>query len=123
MDILTHTLSGVAIGTVITSFSNNGFRKKTGIILCAGFGAALPDFDAISLWSGFDSTIGKLFGLISGKEIYFSKLWYSHHAFMHSIFASLIFAMLFLLFLYLFKSKFKSLSFSGLIFPSKKKRQ
>lgn len=93
MDILTHTLSGVAIGTVVAGFSKRGFWNKLGIIATSGIGGAIPDLDAISLWSKFDTTIGKLFGLAhSGKEIYFAKFWYSHHAFLHSAFAGLILA-------------------------------
>ncbi|MEN7551285.1 metal-dependent hydrolase [Rapidithrix thailandica] len=91
MDILTHTLSGVAAGTVVAGFSSKGFRKKTGIIALGGLGGALPDLDAFSLWSGFDTYIGKALALShSGKEIYFSKFWYSHHGFLHSITASLL---------------------------------
>ena len=66
MDILTHTLSGVAIGTVVSSFSNRGILDKVTIVLISGFAGALPDFDAISLWSGFDSTIGSFFNLPIG---------------------------------------------------------
>jgi len=114
MDILTHTLSGIAIGTTVISFSNNKFRNKLGIIGLAGFGSALPDIDAISLWSKFDSTIGKFFGLEnSGKEIYFSKFWYSHHGFLHSLFAGLLIAIIFSLLFYLIKTKLKGLSISG----------
>jgi hypothetical protein len=63
------------------------------VIGFSGLGGALPDFDAISLWSGFDKTFGKLFNLSnSGEVIYFSKFWYSHHGFLHSILASVILA-------------------------------
>lgn len=86
MDILSHSLSGVAFGTVIASFAGKGFKQKTGIVLLSGLGGALPDIDAISLWSRFDTTIGHFFGLAhSGNEIYFSKFWYSHHGAMHSL--------------------------------------
>lgn len=113
MDILTHTLSGLAVGTVVASFSNRGFGHKLTIILIAGFAGALPDIDAISLWSGFDSAFGTLFNLSnSGREIYSSKLWYAHHAFFHSIFAGILFALLIGLVVYLVNSKFKSLKFS-----------
>ncbi|MEA3444540.1 MAG: metal-dependent hydrolase [Bacteroidota bacterium] len=95
MDILTHTLSGVAIGIVISGFSTRGFPDRLSIIALGGLGGALPDLDAISLWSGFDSTIGDFFKLSnSGKEIYFSQFWYSHHGFLHSLMASLIFCLL-----------------------------
>ncbi len=106
MDILTHTLSGIAIATVVTSFSGKNFRNKLGVIAIAGFGAALPDFDAISLWSKFDLTIGKLVGLEnSGKTIYFSKFWYSHHGFLHSFLAGLLIASTFILILSTIKSR------------------
>jgi len=88
MDILTHTLSGVAIGTVISNCSNDGFKHKLKIVLISGFAGALPDLDAISLWSGFDATIGNFFHLShTGKEIYFAKFWYSHHTYLHSLLA------------------------------------
>jgi len=106
MDIVTHILSGIAVGTVIASFSAKGTKVKLKVIGFSGFGGAFPDFDAISLWSGFDKTFGKLFGLNdSGKTIYFSKYWYSHHGFFHSIFASLIFALTIGLILYLIQSR------------------
>lgn len=89
MDILTHTLSGIAAGSVLVTCSKKGFSDKIFVILLSGFGGILPDFDALSLWSGFDQTFGSWFGLDhSGKEIYFSKFWYSHHGFLHSSFAA-----------------------------------
>jgi inner membrane protein len=91
MDILTHIVSGLASGTVISSFSHKGTGYKVAILFTAAFGAALPDLDAISLWSGFDSTFGKLLRLNhSGKEIYFARYWYSHHGFLHSLFAGIL---------------------------------
>ncbi len=110
MDILTHTLSGIAIGTVVSSFSKHGLKDKLKITLMSGFAAVLPDFDAISLWSGFDSTIGNLFNLsLSGKEIYSAKLWYSHHAFMHSAFAGLLITLLIGLVMFAVDYMFKSI--------------
>lgn len=95
MDILTHTLSGLAIGTVVAGFSNKGFINKTTIIVVAGLAAALPDADAISLWSKFDTTIGQFFNLKNrGSDIYFAKFWYSHRAFFHSIAAGLLITIL-----------------------------
>ncbi len=120
MDILTHTLSGVAIGTVMASFSKGGFRRKMGIISIAGFGSALPDLDAISLWSKFDITLGRLFSLHnSGNEIYFLKFWYSHHAFLHSLFASLLIAFIIGFGLYLINSRQKSYSIRSLFLSLK----
>jgi membrane-bound metal-dependent hydrolase YbcI (DUF457 family) len=94
MDLLTHIVSGLATGTVVA-----GFSKKTGaaahaaIVVAAGLGGALPDLDAISLWSKFDETIGKLLHLNhSGAVIYSGKFWYSHHGFLHSIAAALLIA-------------------------------
>lgn len=95
MDLITHTISGIAVGTVAASFIEKGALKKTGVILIGGLGGALPDIDAISLWSKFDATIGAPLNLDhTGKEIYFSKFWYSHHAFMHSLFAGLALALI-----------------------------
>lgn len=94
MDILTHTLTGLAVGTCIASFSQGGWRRSGTILLFSGLGGALPDIDAISLWSGFDQSIGKLFGLDQGKVIYSAKLWYSHHGFMHSLAVAFLIAFL-----------------------------
>lgn len=90
MDILIHTCSGAAIGSVAASYCNKGFSNKLKVIILSTFAGALPDLDAISLWSGFDIYIQPFFNLSNkGVEIYFDKRWYSHHAFMHSIFAGL----------------------------------
>lgn len=86
MDILSHTLTGVATGTVVASFSKSSLPQKAVIILVSGLGGALPDFDAISLWSKFDATIGSVLNLShTGKQIYFGKFWYSHHGALHSV--------------------------------------
>lgn len=112
MDILTHTLSGVAIGTVVSSFSNHGFKKRLKIVLMSGFAGALPDLDAISLWSGFDSSIGNFFNLSTpGKEIYSGKFWYSHHAFLHSLSAAFLIASFIGLTHYLFDRNFREIRF------------
>lgn len=106
MDILTHTLTGVAVGTVLVGFSRKTVIEKSTIILFSGFGGAFPDLDAISLWSRFDQTFGRLFRLKhTGKEIYSSKFWYSHHAFLHSLFASILIALIFGLIIWLFQRR------------------
>lgn len=64
MDIISHTFTGVAIGTVVAAVSNLSGRKKGWIILLGIIGGAIPDFDAISLWSKFDSTIGSVFAAL-----------------------------------------------------------
>jgi inner membrane protein len=116
MDILTHTLSGIAIGTVVASFSNRGCKDRLKIVLVSGFASSLPDFEDISLWSEFDSTIGDLFNLShTGKEIYSSKYWYSHHAFLHSAIAGIFIAGIIGLISYMIGSKFKDLKFASLI--------
>ncbi len=91
MDIISHTLSGVAVGTVMAAFTKRRGWNQLAVILMGGLGGALPDLDAISLWSKFDGTIGYWLGLPPGKEIYFGKYWYSHHAAMHSLFAAFLF--------------------------------
>lgn len=90
MDILIHTVSGMVVGTAAAGISKgSGFRK--GLLVFTGMAAgALPDLDVISLWSGFDDSIGSWLGLQhSGRDIYFGKFWYSHHAITHSLFAAL----------------------------------
>jgi len=116
MDILTHTLSGLAIGTVVSSFSKKGYAYKCGIVFSAGLAGALPDIDAISLWSKFDATIGRFFNLpMSGREIYSAKLWYSHHACMHSMVASLLLSIVAGLSSYLIHAQCKGIAFRGLV--------
>ncbi|MFT6717068.1 MAG: inner membrane protein, partial [Saprospiraceae bacterium] len=92
MDILSHTLSGLAVATAVASFAEGGFKQKAGIMILGAFAGALPDFDAISLWSKFDGSIGAILNLKhSGNVIYFSKFWYSHHGALHSLtFAALL---------------------------------
>jgi membrane-bound metal-dependent hydrolase YbcI (DUF457 family) len=93
MDILTHICSGVAGATVIAVFAK---KQRVAVLLSGAIGGALPDIDAISMWSKFDATFGRLFGLAyNGKMIYGGKFWYSHHAFFHSIVAALLIALLF----------------------------
>lgn len=94
MDILTHTLTGAAAGTVAASLSGGSGRRQAGIVLLSALGGALPDVDAISLWSRFDATLGQWLNLKhSGHTIYFSTFWYSHHGFMHSLAAALLFTL------------------------------
>lgn len=103
MDILTHALSGTAIATCAASIYPATFLRKFKVIAAGMLGGIFPDFDAISMWSGFDRTFGKVFNLeYSGKIIYGSKFRYSHHAFFHSIFASVLFGFLFISLVYLF---------------------
>ncbi|MCW3785681.1 metal-dependent hydrolase [Plebeiibacterium sediminum] len=108
MDILTHTLSGVAAASVVANVSNGKLAHKIKLLVTGAFAGALPDIDVITKWSGFDATFGKWFDLsISGNEAFGAKLWYSHHAFFHSLLASVIFGLLLGLILYAAKSKFK----------------
>jgi len=110
MDILTHAISGLAAGTVVVGIFQ---KRKVGswkIIGFSGLGAVLPDIDAVSMWSKFDSTFGKLFHLsYPGQTIYSMKLWYSHHGFFHSIVAALLFTFLLGLIFYLFNKKQKKI--------------
>ena len=85
MDILTHTVSGAFAGVLISSYSNFADTDKIKLIIFGAIAGFLPDIDVITMWSGFDETIGKFFNLTqSGKEIYSDKLWYSHHSLSHS---------------------------------------
>jgi inner membrane protein len=113
MDILTHTLSGMAIGTVICSFSRQGFWDRTKIVMASTIGGAFPDIDAISLWSQFDSTIGKFLHFKhSGRDIYFGKFWYSHHAFFHSLAGAISVGLIGWFILYLIKNRFREVQLS-----------
>ncbi len=95
MDILTHLISGTAVSTVIMPFAHAKGVKKWGIIGAGAIGGAFPDIDAISLWSKFDPVFGRFFNFSdSGRDIYFSKYWYSHHGFFHSLAGILLSAIL-----------------------------
>jgi len=108
MDIISHTLTGIAIGTVIATVSKQNWKLKSTIIILGGIGGALPDLDAISLWSKFDTNIGSFLELgHTGKQIYFGKFWYSHHAIFHSLFTPI-----FILTLWLCISLIKRKSFN-----------
>ncbi|MCL2598264.1 MAG: metal-dependent hydrolase [Paludibacter sp.] len=110
MDILTHVCSGIASATVIASFPKKA-SMRIKILASGALGGAFPDVDAISMWSHFDSTFGRLFHLShSGKVIYGAKFWYSHHAFFHSVAAALFFALIFGLLSY---GIYKTVSRSG----------
>ena len=104
MDILTHTFSGFACGTVVASLHQGSLFDKVCIVLAGSIGGCLPDLDAISLWSGFDHYIGSVLSLPSGREIYFGKFWYSHHSFMHSLVGLFSFILTFSLFIILRRS-------------------
>ena len=94
MDIITHTLSGVAVATVVINVKSFSFKQSSIILGVATLGGCLPDIDVISLWSGFDASIGQWFSLQPGRHIYSAKYWYSHHAFFHSLLASVLFTVL-----------------------------
>jgi len=95
---------------------NTGNKFVT--VFFGGLGGCLPDIDTISLWSGFDHYFGNFLHLQdSGRDIYFGKAWYSHHAFFHSI-AAIIFYLIVLEWFYkLFSWKFKN-SYPNKIFLS-----
>jgi inner membrane protein len=125
MDILIHSLSGIAVSTVFIPFFNRKGIKKTGLLAAGAFGGAFPDIDAISLWSHFDGIFGKLLNLShTGRDIYFSKLWYSHHGFFHSfggiLLSGIVIALLFHLILFIRKKTWpdKSLLFTTIIYVS-----
>ena len=91
MDIFTHVVAGVAVATVVATFAEKKAGKSIKVLAFGASGGAFPDIDAISMWSRFDATFGRLFGLShTGREIYGEKFWYSHHAFFHSIMAALL---------------------------------
>ncbi len=86
MDILLHTFSGVAVASVAANVAPLSSSRTAKLYFLGALGGALPDFDAISLWSKFDATIGAFFNLSNtGREIYFNTFSYSHHGAMHSV--------------------------------------
>jgi membrane-bound metal-dependent hydrolase YbcI (DUF457 family) len=96
MDILTHICSGIAGATVVAAFAKKQPVRRLQILASGAAGGAMPDIDAVSMWSHFDTTFGRWFNLShSGRIIYGEKFWYSHHAFFHSIVASLLLALFF----------------------------
>jgi len=108
MDILTHTISGMAAASVVANISNQKWIGKIKMIITGAVAGALPDIDVITRWKGFDGTFGQWFNLtISGDEAFGAKLWYSHHAFFHSLLASVMFGVLLGLIMYFVRSKFK----------------
>lgn len=91
MDTLIHILLGLATATVIGSQVACRPAQKWKILLLGIIGGVFPDIDAISLWTGFDSSIGQWFPLShTGREIYHGHLWYSHRGFMHSLLGLLL---------------------------------
>lgn len=92
MDIITHTLSAVSVGTLIATYKCNDWKQKLAVISASAIGGIIPDIDVITLWSGFDSSFGEFLSLpASGRDIYRDTLWYSHHGFMHSLCAIALF--------------------------------
>lgn len=116
MDILSHAFSGLAISTVAASFSSGGLKRKLGIMLLGLFAGALPDLDAVSLWSKFDDSIGHVLNLKhTGKQIYFGKLLYSHHGALHSLTLAFLIPMIFVLSLALGKRVINKTPFNSTI--------
>ncbi len=105
MDILSHTCTGLAIGLTVINLTEGSAFQKTLIVLASGLGGAIPDIDAISLWSKFD-TVFRL--PISGREIYSGKYTFSHHGVMHSLSASIVLGVLFLLPDWIIKKRIES---------------
>lgn len=104
MDIITHTLSGVAVAAMMSNVAGSRIKESIVLFFIGALAAALPDIDAMSLWSGFDATFGRWFALpASGRIIYSGNYWYSHHAFFHSLLASMLFSLCFVLVFYLYQ--------------------
>ena len=77
MDILTHILSGTTTAACIALTAKLPRKTQLRMICLGALAGALPDIDALSLWSGFNSTIGTWLHLKhSGNQIYFGKFWY-----------------------------------------------
>ncbi len=97
MDILIHTLSGAAVASAAACVVFEKTKDRFKLLALGAFAGALPDVDALSMWSGFDATFGKWFSLQeTGGDIYSGSHWYSHHVFMHSLLASVFFPVVFI---------------------------
>ena len=72
MDILIHTFSGIAVASTIAHLVPAEEKRSLSIIGIGALGGALPDFDAISLWSKFDDTIGTWLQLAVTDETFTS---------------------------------------------------
>ncbi len=95
MNILTHCISGLLSGTAVGICSSKKTSFRIGCTFFGGLGGIIPDVDVISLWSGFDSSLGSWFQLTQkGREIYNGDWWYSHHNFTHSISCMLLLSIL-----------------------------
>ncbi len=89
MDIFTHVLAGAVTGGC-AALMIRGAPAQLGAALSWGaLGGFLPDIDAASRVPGFDESVGRLFGLPPGSEVYAGSAWYSHHHFTHSLLAGL----------------------------------
>lgn len=82
MDIVSHTLSGIAAATVVASFSAKKLPAKALILVSGAAGGALPDIDSLSIV------------IANRADIYTGNYWYSHHQFFHSILAGFLFTFL-----------------------------
>jgi len=87
MDILSHTLSGVASASLGVSLLPLKAKEKIKYLILGAFVGAFPDIDAVSMWSKWDSVFHTA---QKGSSIYTDKHWYSHHGFFHSLFAGLL---------------------------------
>jgi len=118
VDILTHAISGTAIAACAAAFVRTTPMRKAKILAAGTLGGFWPDIDAVSMWSRFDQVFGQWFGLEhSGRIIYGSKFWYSHHAFFHSLLASILFGLLLILVIYAIRrmSAKKTVSFKTFV--------
>jgi inner membrane protein len=92
MDILIHTLSGALVGSLVGNLAKDKTIGQRFLLVVVGaIAGAMPDLDAISMWSGFDASFGSWFSLSeTGRQIFYGKHWYSHHGCSHSLLAALI---------------------------------
>lgn len=98
MDIFSHTVSGLAAAAALLPVVKPKPAQVPLVLLTGALAGALPDFDAIAMWGGYDATIGKWFAIpYSGRDIYFNQLWYSHHGVTHSLLGLGFFTGVFLL--------------------------
>ncbi len=93
MDIFTHVLAGAVTGGCVALMIRGAPAKLGAALSWGALGGFLPDIDAASRVPGFDESVGRLFGLAPGSEVYAGSDWYSHHHFTHSLFAGVVAAL------------------------------
>jgi hypothetical protein len=95
MDVVTQILGGLCVATGVAGMCRCRPAQRVKIILAGGIGGAIPDLDTMTIWPGFDQTIGEWLHLSApGADFYFGQAWYSHQGFFHSLLGMVLITLL-----------------------------